>query len=160
SGSVLDRLAAAIRDSGVPADDTGFAACLPTWCSSAVDGALFTTAWQSFSTWSTSAVAFATPAFQLTAGAVSAPVTLQVQTAGAPDVATSDQVLTLASTSPKGGFSTAPTGPFTPTVTVTIPTGASSATVYYTDTLAGTPTLSAGVVSQIESVVAAPLARL
>ena len=160
SASVLDRLASAIRDSGVPADDTGLAACLPSWCATAVDGAAFTTGWQSFSTWSTSAVAFATPAFQLTAGTVSAPVTLQMQTAGAPDVATSDQVLTLASTSPNGGFSTVPTGPFTPTLTVTIPTGASSATVYYTDTLAGTPTLTAGTVAQIETVVAAPVARL
>ena len=160
SGSVLDRLASAIRDSGVPADDTGLAACLPSWCATALDGAAFTTGWQSFSTWSTSAVAFATPAFQLTAGTVSAPVTLQMQTAGAPDIATSDQVLTLASTSPNGGFSTVPTGPFTPTLTVTIPTGASSATVYYTDTLAGTPTLTAGTVAQIETVVAAPVARL
>jgi len=160
TGSVLDRIGGAIRDSGVPADDAGSAACLPSWCATAVDGAVFTTGWQSFSTWSTPAVGFATVPFQLTAGTVSAPVTLQVQTAGAPDVATSDQVLTLATSSPKGGFSTVATGPFTPTLTVTIPTGGSTASVYYTDTLAGTPTIAAGAVSQIEAVAAGPLARL
>jgi hypothetical protein len=38
SGSVLDRMAAAIRDSGVPSDDVGAGACVPGWCSSVVDG--------------------------------------------------------------------------------------------------------------------------
>jgi hypothetical protein len=160
TAAVLDRVAAAIRDSASPSDDTGVAACAPAWCATTLDGAAFVTAWQSFSAWSTSSVAFASAPFALTAGTVSAPVTLQVQTAGAPDVATADQVIAIATTSPGGGLSTAASGPFTPTLSVTIPTGASSATFYYTDTLAGAPTITAGAVAQQESVVAAPLAKL
>ena len=37
TGAILDRVAAAIRDSSVPADDPGAAACAPSWCASVID---------------------------------------------------------------------------------------------------------------------------
>ena len=160
TASILDRLGAAIRDSGVPADDAGVAACAPAWCSTVVDGAAFTTGWQAFSAWSTSAVAFASAPVALTAGTVSGPLTVQLQTAGVPDMATADQPVTLATTSPQGGFSTSAAGPWSPTLTVTIPAGSSAATFFYTDTLAGTPTLSAAGAAQAAAVTAAALASL
>src|SRR5205823_738712 len=125
TASVLDRLAGAIRDSGVPSDDTGVAACAPAWCTTAVDGAAFTPAWQAFSTWSTSAVGFASAPVALSAGGVAGPLTVQLQTAGVPDTATADQPVALTTTSPNGGFSTTAAGPWSPTLTVTIPAGSS-----------------------------------
>ncbi|HEY0417630.1 MAG TPA: hypothetical protein VGC78_14720 [Gaiellaceae bacterium] len=148
SASLLDVLAVAIRDSGVPGPDPGVLACGTTLCTSVVPGAAFTTVWQQFATWTASAIGFATPAQTLTAGTVSGPVTIQVQTGGVPDTAKSDIAVTLTSTSPAGGFSTAATGPFTPSLAVTIPTGTTAVTVYYTDTRAGTAELVASVAGQ------------
>src|SRR5439155_7615034 len=107
TASVLDRLAGAIRDSGVPADDVGAAACTAASCATALDGAAFTTEWQSFSTWSTPAVAFASAPFALAAGAVAGPLAVQLQTDGVTVADASDQTVTLTTTSPSGGFSTA-----------------------------------------------------
>jgi len=160
SASVLDRLASAIRDSGIPADDVGAAACAPSWCSTALDGAAFTTAWQTFSTWSTPAFAFASPPFSIPAGTVAGPLAVQLQTSGVPLAAQSDQAVAVSTTSPTGGFSAAATGPWSPTLTLTIPAGASTASFYYTDTLAGTPTLSASGAPQIETVTPGAVAEL
>jgi hypothetical protein len=160
SGSVLDRMAAAIRDSGVPSDDVGAGACVPGWCSSVVDGAVFTTAWQAFSTWSTPAFGFASAPFGVAAGAVAGPVAVQLQTNDVPVTAPSDQAVALTTTSPSGAFSTAPTGPWSPTLSLTIPTGASTASFYYTDTLAGSPTLSASGAAQVETVTPGAVAKL
>jgi len=160
TASVLDRLAAAIRDSGVPADDVGAAACGTASCATVVDGATFTPAWQSFSTWSTPAFAFVSAPFAVAAGTVPGPLAVQLQTSGTPVTTAFDQTVTLTTTSPSGGFSTAPTGPWSPTLTLTIPTGASTASFYYTDTLAGTPTLSASGAPQVETVTPADVAKL
>jgi hypothetical protein len=164
SGAVLDRIAGAIRDSGVPSDDPGAAACAPAWCATAVDGAAFPTTWQSFSTWSATALAITTPPAAFAAGA-SMPVSVQIQTAGAPQNAASDQAVTFATSSSRGAFSTAASGPWTPTLSVTIPAGASSASVFYTDTLAGSAAISASLAgqppaTQTESVTAGALAQL
>jgi hypothetical protein len=164
SAAVLDRIGAGIRDSGTPADDPGAAACAPAWCTTAVDGAAFTPAWQGFSTWSGTALAVNSAPATFTAGS-SMPVSVQIQTAGVPQNATSDQTVTFASTSGSGAFSTSSTGPWTPTLSVTIPTGTSSASVFYTDTLAGSPSISASLagqpaVAQTESVTAGPVAQL
>jgi hypothetical protein len=164
SGAVLDRIAGAIRDSGVPSDDPGAAACAPAWCATAVDGGAFATTWQSFSTWSAPALAITTPPAAFIAGA-SMPVSVQIQTAGVAQNATSDQTVTFATSSSRGAFSTSASGPWTATLGVTIPAGASSASVFYTDTLAGSAAISASLAgqpsaTQTESVTAAALAQL
>jgi hypothetical protein len=155
SSQILDRLGQAIRDS---ADDTadptdpGITACgpfgQPLWCSTVVDGATFATAWSNLSTWTQSAVGFASPPFTLTAGSASGPITLQVQTGGIPTAALQPVVVALSSTSPQGAFSLSPAGPWSPSLTITIPAGSSNALVYYEDTTAGTPTLTAVVPGQ------------
>jgi hypothetical protein len=54
TASLLDRLAASIHASDVPADDAGIAACGPdlAWCDDSVDGSSLNTAWHIFNTWS------------------------------------------------------------------------------------------------------------
>jgi hypothetical protein len=143
SGALLDALAAAIRDSGTPTDDVGSLACASNRCSTSLDGAVFNTAWQQFSAWSPSTVAVTTPPLSLVAGTVAGPLTVQVETAGVADVAAADTPVTFTSSSPSGGFATSATGPFAPSLTVTIPAGTTSASVYYTDSAAGRATLSA-----------------
>jgi hypothetical protein len=135
SGSVLDRLAAAIRDSGT---DTA-SACSPSWCSTSLAGAAFTSAWAGFSTWTPTTVAFTTPASAFTAGS-SAQVTVQLIAAGIVQTAASPQTVTFASSAASGSFS--------PSATVTIPAGESSATVTYTDTQPGAPVVSATLAGQ------------
>jgi hypothetical protein len=148
SAALLDVLAAAIRDSGVPTPDPGVLACGTSLCTSSVPGAAFTSVWQQFSVWTLSTIGFGSAPVTLPAGSVSTPLTIQVQTGGVPDVAKADTPVSLATSSPAGGFSTSPTGPFSPTLTVTIPAGTSSATFYYTDTRAGTAAIAATVAGQ------------
>ena len=47
--AVLDRVAAAVRDTGVPTATPGAAACDPSWCTTVVDGAALTGSWAAFS---------------------------------------------------------------------------------------------------------------
>src|SRR5918999_845004 len=74
TGEILDRLAAAIRDSAQPVDpaDPGVGACGPPgenlWCAGDLDGAWFNNGWQSFSLWKPSALAFTTAPQTVTAG--------------------------------------------------------------------------------------------
>jgi hypothetical protein len=144
TGALLDRLAAAIRDSGTdPA-----AACAPAWCATSLDGAAFTTAWQWFSTWSPTTVAFTSAPAAFTAGGSTA-LTVELQAAGVAHAASSPQTVTFTSSSPTGSFS--------PSATVTIPAGSSTATVTYGDATPGSPTVSAVLagqpaVTQVETV--------
>ncbi|HVW88577.1 MAG TPA: hypothetical protein VHC01_03850 [Gaiellaceae bacterium] len=159
TGAILDRLAAAIHDSDTVPDN----AC-STFCTTSVPGAAFTTAWQAFSTWALPGLAFTTPAATFAAGG-STTLTVAVATSGVPQVQSAPVTVTLTTTSPQGGFSTAATGPFAATLTAVIPAGSSSATVYYSDRLAGSATVSAALagqaaVTQTETVTAAPLAKL
>lgn len=148
TGTLLDRVAAAIRDSGTsPA-----AACAPAWCTTSLDGSVFTTAWQWFSTWSPTLLVLTSSPSTFTAGSSSV-ITVQLQAAGVAQVADSDQTVTFTTSSAGGSFS--------PSATVTIPSGASSASVTYTDSAPGAPTVSATVaglapVSQVETVTAPP----
>jgi hypothetical protein len=158
SGALLDVVATAIRDSGSPTDDPGIAACASNRCGRAFAGAAFTPAWQQFSSWSASSVGITTAPPSLTAGAVAGPLTVQLQTVGIADTAKADTPVTFSTTSPRGGFSTSPTGPFAPTLVATIPAGSSTASVYYTDTLAGAPSLSAAVDGQAAIVQTATVA--
>jgi hypothetical protein len=151
TGALLDRLAASIRDSGETSDpnDPGSGACGPPGqnlsCGGDVAGARFTEVWKSFRTWTQPVLVFATPPQTIAAGAPSAALTLNlVSTTGAPQIATVPIAVTLSSSSSHGQFSTAPTGPFSPTLTLTIPVGSNAAgPLYYQDTAAGSPVLTA-----------------
>jgi hypothetical protein len=144
SGQLIDRLAVAIRDSGESPD----LACGPlgqnVWCSAAVDGAAFTELWKTFATWSPPALGFSSAPVTVNAGDASAPITVQLQTEGVADPDANPVTVTLATSSPQGGFSTSAAGPWTSTIDVTIPAGSTTGdAVYYRDTQAGAVTLTA-----------------
>ena len=148
TGALLDRIAAAIRDSAT----TPGSACAPAWCTTTLGGAAFTTAWQWFSTWSPTTVVFTSPPATFAAGS-SVEVTVQLQAAGVPQTAASPVTVTFGTTAASGSFSPAPIA--------TIPAGASSVTVTYTDTQPGAPVVSATVdgqppVTQAETVASPP----
>jgi hypothetical protein len=157
AGSVLDRLAAAIRDSAEDsADDPGVRACAPAgtnvWCVGDLAGASFTGSWSQFRSWSQTAVAFVTPPATVVAGAVSAPISIQPQVDRVPSRPQAPLAVTLSSTSPTGAFATSPAGPFTPTLALQLPAGTfSTAKIYYEDTTAGTATLTASAPGALSS---------
>ncbi|HZQ82826.1 MAG TPA: hypothetical protein VFB25_12700 [Gaiellaceae bacterium] len=158
TAAVLARIAASIRDSGTNVD----AAC-STFCTTSVAGAAFTSAWASFGTWATTALSLGQPS-SFTAG-TSVPLTVTLQQLGVPENASGPIEVTLSSSSTGGGFAAVAGGAVTPTLSATIPAGASSVTVYYTDTVAGSPTVSAAApgyatVTQVENVAAAAPATL
>jgi hypothetical protein len=149
TGAILTRLAAAIHDSAQTVDpsDPGVGACGPAgqnqWCNGEIAGAWFNGAWKTFAVWSQLVVN--SPAQTLTAGTPSSPITVQLQDgAGAPLGAANSTTVTLGSSSPQGAFAASAAGPWSPTLSVTIPAGASATPdLYYEDTQAGTPTLTA-----------------
>jgi hypothetical protein len=151
SGQVLDRLAAAIRDSADSPDpaDPGATACGPpgqnVWCLGDVPGARLTEAWKSFRAWTQSVLAFATPAQTIRAGSPTAPMSLALVTASGLAVTTpTPLIVTLSSSSTRGTFSTTPAGPWSGTLSLTIPAaGGVTGTFYYRDTRAGSATLTA-----------------
>jgi hypothetical protein len=141
TGAILDRLAAAIRDSGT-GDPAG--ACNPGWCAGDLGGAAFNPAWSTFAVWSTQALVFATPPQTVRAGAPSAPIAIQLQSQGAPAAAAVPLAVGLTSTSPTGLFSFAPGGPWAATLNVTIAAGGTtSQAFYYLDPTPGAATLIA-----------------
>ena len=149
AGAVLDRLAAAIRDSGgdSPADP-GVLACGPPgknlWCGGDLAGAALTPSWATFRTWSPTTLAFVTPPPTVVAGAVSTPITIQPQVAGVAARPQAPLAMTITTSSPTGTLATNAAGPFTPSVTVQLAPGTfSSVQVYYQDTTSGTATLTA-----------------
>ncbi len=141
--AVLDRIAAAVRDTGVPSATPGAAACQPSWCTTVLDGAALTDAWGAFSAWSSSIPVIVSAPLAATAGAPAGPVTLQLQTLGLPDAAAWARTATFASSSPTGLFAAAPAGPWSPTLAVSIPPGSSSTSVYYLDSAPGSPLITA-----------------
>jgi hypothetical protein len=173
SGELLDRLAAALRDSGEPLDaaDPGIGACGPPgenrWCGGELAGAAFNQAWRLLRIWGRPALAFATEPQNLTAGVASAPLAVELRTsAGLPQVTPAPIDVSLSTSSPRGGFSTSAEGPWTPTLTVTVPGGASaSQPFHYLDLQAGSATVMAAVSgadtgSQAQAVAPAGLASL
>jgi hypothetical protein len=169
AASVLDRLAAAIRDSAQDTpSDPGVLACGPPgqnlWCGGDLDGATLTPTWAGFRTWSPTVLAFTTPPLSVVAGAVSPPISLQPQVERVPSRPQTPVDVTLSSSSPTGAFATSPAGPFTPTLALQLPAGTfSTAQVYYQDTTAGTATLTAsaaGVVSGTQTVAVAGAAAV
>lgn len=173
SGEIIDRLAAAIQDSAqlIDPNDPGSGACGPlgqnVWCVTDIAGAWFNDAWKTFRFWAQPTLAFATASQTLTAGSPSAAMSVQLQSSsGAAQTATSTVAVNLSTSSAQGAFSTTPSGPWTSTLSVTIPAGSSaSGTFYYLDTKAGSPTLTAtatGATSgtQTETVNPGPLASV
>ena len=154
-------------DSGKPSvpEDPGSGACGPpgqsTWCAGDLADARPNEAWKSFRTWSQPALAFATPPQTVTAGTPSAAMSLALVTStGAPTPATTPLAVTVGSSSTSGSFSTSPAGPWTPTLGLTMPAGASTIGSFYTlDTRAGGHVLTAsaqGVTSAMQPLVVSP----
>jgi hypothetical protein len=142
TAALLDRLADAVRDSGAVEDpeSPGSGACGADDSLCAVDlaDAQYNEAWRSFRAWAQSILSIG-PASQinLVAGVASGPLELSVASAGARPVA-----VTLRSSSPGGGFSTSPAGPWTSALTLSVVPGTPVA-FYHRDTRAGTPTVTA-----------------
>jgi hypothetical protein len=163
TGQILDRLAAAIRDSSAAVDPeaTGSGACGPgeTLCAVDLAEARHNEAWRSFRSWAQSALTIGGAPTTIPAGAPSPPLTVSV--ASSVGLARS---VSLRSSSAQGTFSTSPAGPWTSTLALLVsPT--TPGTFYYRDTLAGTHTLTAAAAgipsaSQTVTVAAGPTARL
>ena len=142
TGAILDRLGNAIRDSA--SGEPGVGACGPTWCAGDLAGAWLNSAWSTFATWTSQALAFATPPQTLVAGVPSAPMSVQLQSGGAAVTAAAPLEVTLSSTSPTGRFGPGPVGPWSATLALSVPAGTSSSPAFhYLDTAAGTATLLA-----------------
>lgn len=171
TGLVLERMAAAIRDSGEPTDldGPGSGACGPagqdTWCRIDLPEARHTEAWRSFRSWAQSALGFASEERTVRAGAASEPLALALVTAtGARLTSGPPREVTLRSSSPQGAFATSPAGPWTPTLTLTAAVGA-DAVFRYRDTRSGGPTLTATssglrAATQVVTVTPGPVATL
>ena len=160
---LLDRLAAAIRDSSGGIDPetarTGACGSDDTLCALDLVDARHNEAWRNFRTWSQSTITIGPSPTTLVAGVASPPLQLSVQASG-----TRPFVVTLRSSSTAGGFSTSPTGPWTPSLTLTLSPGA-VLTFSYRDTRAGRATLQATAPGTTEAtrdvtVVAGPTARV
>jgi hypothetical protein len=167
TGLVLDRLAAAVRDSAETPDpaDPGSAACGPpgqnVWCVGDVEGGRLTEAWKSFRSWTQSVLAFSTPAQTIPAGSPSAAMSLALVTSsGLPVTTPTPLAVTLSSSSPQGTFATSPAGPWSSTLSLTIAAGTGTSTgFYYQDTRAGSHVLTAsaaGVTSGTQTVTVLP----
>ena len=160
SGLVIDRLAAAIRDSGTSPE----AACTST-CSASIAGAAFTETWKAFRTWSPPAVAFTTAPTSMSAAGSTAPITVQLQQVGIAQTTSTDTGITLSSSSTTGRFAPTSNGPWTATLTVTVPAGSSTASFVYEDPTAGTPLITASApgrqaATQTETITAGGVASL
>ena len=172
TGSILDRLGAAIRDSGpTNATDPGGGACGPpgqnVFCGGDLTGSLFTESWKALRAWLGSVLAFAPPPQILVAGQPSTPLSLNLQTStGGPLATTTPIVVTLSSGSPDGRFSLSTSGPWATQISVTIPAGGTATPPFhYLDTRAGRPQIRAtalGVTTatQVETVGPGALSRL
>ena len=157
TSGILIRLAGAIHetDGGDPAQ-----ACEATGCAAVVDGASPATGWSAFSTWTPTVGTFTTPVQTLTPGTPSAPVTIQLQTGGVATSLPNPTPVTLSANTADAMFATDPGGPWAPTLALTIPPGATSATFYTEISGSTAPTLTANtggqLTTQVENVPAPP----
>jgi hypothetical protein len=141
TGVILDRMAAAIRDSGTANAEssvTGACGTDESLCAIDLEGATHNGAWRSFRGWAQSTLSIG-PATQtrIAAGAPSSPLELSVATAVARPV-----TVTLRSSSTAGTFSTSAAGPWTTTLAVPVTPG-TVGIFHYRDTRAGAATLTA-----------------
>jgi hypothetical protein len=133
--AILERLAAAIA---------GADACGLSWCRGDLPGAVFNNGWRTFAAWKPSRLAFTTAPQTIGAGGASSPLTVEQWTnTGVAYAAGLPVSVTFASSSASGSFSTSASGPWTPTLAVAIASGTSTVSVYYRDTQAGSPTITA-----------------
>ena len=138
--ALLVRLAAAIADSG----DTPESACGATWCTGSLGGAAATAAWSTFGAWKPSRLAFTSPEQTVAPGAVSTPLTVELQTNGGTAYTAGLPVdVALSSSSPTGELSTSPDGPWARTLTAPIASGVTTASFYLRDAAAGSATITA-----------------
>lgn len=153
-GTILARLAGSIQqtDGGDPTQ-----ACAATGCSSVVDGATAVTGWNTFSTWTPTTADFTSAPISTSINTASSAITVQLQTGGVNTNLPNPTPVTVASSSPTAAISTSPTGPWSPTLALTLPAGTGSTLIYVLDPTAGTPTISAttsGVTeTQVETIV-------
>jgi hypothetical protein len=171
TGSVIDRMAAAIRDSGevVEPENPGSGACGPpgqdALCAADVPGAQHNDAWRSFRGWTDSALGFTTPRRTLAAGGPPAEIRLALVTTNGTRVTSAPpRLAALRTTSSQGTFATTPAGPWARTLAVDVAAPA-DAVVYYRDTRAGTHTITASAAgsfsgAQAVTVTPGPLARI
>jgi len=171
TGQLLDRLAAAIRDSAEATDpvNSGTNACGPpgqdTLCLVDIPGASHNAAWQSFRTWTQPLLAIAPATLSVTAGTPSAPSTVSLTTTAGSPISTGPALtVTLRASSPSGTFATSPAGPWTTTLALSVAPGVPG-TFYYRDTRAGMSTVTASATgatagTQTVTVVAGPPARV
>lgn len=141
TGQILDRMAAAIRDSGVAdpeSPDSGACGAGQTLCAVDLPEASHNGAWRSFRAWAQSTLSIGpeTP-ISVVAGVASAPLELSVASAVARPVA-----VTLRTSSPGGAFSTSVAGPWTSSLTVLVAPG-TVGSFFYRDTRAGVATVTA-----------------
>ena len=142
TGQLLDRLAAAVRDSGdvVEPENPGSGACGAgeTLCAVDIVEARHNGAWRSFRTWAQSTLTIGPAApIRLIAGVPSAPLELSLASAVVRPAA-----VTLRSSSSAGTFSTSAAGPWTSTLSLSVSPGTIVA-FSYRDTRAGVATLTA-----------------
>ena len=138
--ALLVRLAAAIADSG----DTPDAACGASWCTGSLAGAAATAAWSTFGAWKPSRLAFTSPEQTMAPGAVSTPLTVELQTnAGTAYTAGVPVDVAFSSSSPTGELSASPDGPWATTLSTPIASGSTAASVYFRDAVAGSATITA-----------------
>ena len=167
TGQILDRLGAAVRDSGqtVDPEDPGSAACGPpgqnVWCVGDLQGAGFNEAWKSFRVWTQPVLSFATPPQTIPVGTASAPMRLTLlSSSGQPMTTRVPLAVTLSSSSSEGTFSTSATGPWSKTLVLAIAAGTgTSGDFYYLDTRAGSQLLTAsaeGATSGTQTVIVTP----
>ena len=171
TGAILDRLGAAIRDSGDsdvtrPGKRRLRAARPEPVLRRRSPGRIVRGAVEGVSRLVAACPHVLTPPQTLTAGTPSTPMSLSLVTsAGAPQIATTPVVVTLTSSSAQGGFSLGSTGPWAPTFTAAIPAGGNaSPPFFYRDTLAGRSEVrataaSATTATQLQTVVAGPPAK-
>ena len=133
TGQLLDRLAAAVRDSGdvVEPENPGSGACGvgETLCAVDIAEARHNGAWRSFRAWAQSTLTIGGVPATLTAGVGSPP--LQLVT---PSAVSRPLNVTLRSSSPAGSFSTTAAGPWTSALTV--PVAAGAGVIFYSATRA------------------------
>src|SRR5262249_50641689 len=107
------------------------------------------------------ALSFSSSAQTTAAGTASGPIKV-----GLSGAASAGLAVTFKSSSSAGSFATSASGPWAPTLSVTVPAGnVSTPNVYYEDTKAGSPTVTVsasgyGSAGQAETIAAGPLASL
>ena len=145
---ILARLAGSIHetDGGDPAQ-----ACEATGCSAVIGGGPPATGWSTFSTWTPTVAAFTSAPQTAAPGAASGPLSVELETGGVATMLPIASSLVVSSSSPSGAFASDPGGPWTPTLTLTLPPGEDTASFYTLDPTAGSPTITANLDGQLST---------